>query len=400
MHTLPGIDTIQGNFVEIIKLNILSNRHSDVIQLLKAVGSSLKSICLLPSPLHHREEYVRNSNNTTAIIGFSARFFKGPLNKSRDSSFRATRFNISMPVPSSLRKMNLRGDERFQELCTNEKIGEKESDLIIIIESNDETTANKSFKTLLDAIIPSEVEIKKLQNGYVQHGGFNPLGYKDHISNLQDIKRAFPEQYRKYVYAHNGEAGSHIYDGSTYLVYRKYQINTNRWFNSQFSIQDSNGKNLYGSDAHNLVIGRDKQNSLVIDKESRVQLQSQFDEKQSVFAFNESHIRQANPRGFGLTNFGAKVKVRDARILRRGFSYFEHSHDGNEIIEGMFFFCFQSNIQERGFEFIHNEWLMSKFMGNRDHLLDPDTGVIEPLDGCYYFVPLVRNFPGDLFFSV
>jgi len=49
--------------------------------------------------------------------------------------------------------------------------------------------------------------------------------------------------------------------------------------------------------------------------------------------------------------------------------------------------AFQADIRDGGFEFIHNEWLLSDFNGAPDPLLAPESGLVEPLTGAYYFIP-------------
>lgn len=179
----------------------------------------------------------------------------------------------------------------------------------------------------------------------------------------------------------------------------KYIEHLETWSSQDFCYQDRNGCSYHGTTAREQVVGRSLDNDLVIDSQTGKDLTAEFDEAQGLHTFDEAHIRQANPRGQGKTNFGAPVVVKDARILRRSFPFTDVSPEMDTITQGLLFLCFQSNIQQRGFEFIHNEWLMSEFMGIRDKLLDPDSGIVEPIDGCYYFVPRVQMFPGDVFFT-
>ena len=70
------------------------------------------------------------------------------------------------------------------------------------------------------------------------------------------------------------------------------------------------------------------------------------------------------------------------------------------LTQGLHFLCFQNNIQQTGFEFINNIWLLNPmFRMSIDPILDPDKGVAEPLQGAYFFVPpMHRDFPGEIFF--
>ena len=398
MPQLPvvlGIDTPPANQIAILKIDIGSNLQEDALTALQTLGAVLSEFATLPS----MEDRTSHSSAITALVGFSARFFKGPLTYERDAYPHATRFSITAPVPPGLKRMHARYDDRFPALFTDELIGKKESDLIVICEA-DEATTLKKIITLLQALEEQyKLHCKTIHCGQHLNNGRDHLGFKDGISNLQDIRAYCPQTYLRHVYVHDGEAGSLTYDGGTYLVFRKYIEHLETWSSQDFCYQDRNGCSYHGTTAREQVVGRSLDNDLVIDSQTGKDLTAEFDEAQGLHTFDEAHIRQANPRGQGKTNFGAPVVVKDARILRRSFPFTDVSPEMDTITQGLLFLCFQSNIQQRGFEFIHNEWLMSEFMGIRDKLLDPDSGIVEPIDGCYYFVPRVQMFPGDVFFT-
>jgi deferrochelatase/peroxidase EfeB len=68
---------------------------------------------------------------------------------------------------------------------------------------------------------------------------------------------------------------------------------------------------------------------------------------------------------------------------------------------GLHFICFQNNIQQTGFEFINNIWLINPdFRRSTDGLMNPVGEIITPLEGAYYFVPPEQHsYPGDVFFE-
>lgn len=168
----------------------------------------------------------------------------------------------------------------------------------------------------------------------------------------------------------------------TYLVFRKYLTHVDRFPSSGEMLQyhDTRVGGTVSRTAAQIV-GRCPVSGAVVHARSGELLPSLPDESQVVESFLSSHIHKANPRGSGLSRFGDEVVVPDVRILRRSYPYC----DGEQ--EGLLFLCFQADIQQWGFEYIHNEWLMSEFNGGHDPLLNPDTGLVEVETGCYYFAP-------------
>jgi Dyp-type peroxidase family len=391
----PGIDTPPASQVVILKGDIDSNEQRDVLVALQALGRLLSQFATV-SPMYHG---LSSACESTALVGFSVRFFKGELTDERDERRQATRFSLKGAVPPGLQRMYAKYDDRFAELCTDGLVAEKESDLLIVCESDEQVRLHQIVEAIKTLEHEGSFRCRAMHWGALPPDGRDHLGFKDGTSNLQDLREMRPDVYRRYVFVHDGEAGSPAYNGGTYLVFRKYVEHLEYWFADDFRRLDSHGVCHVGIAARERAIGRSCGDNLVIDSQTGRLLPSEFDESQGLCAFDESHIRQANPRRRGKTNFGADVIVRDARILRRGFPFTERCAETDEMTRGLLFLCFQSDIQRRGFEFIHNEWLMSEFMGGKDMLLNPDAGIIEPIDGCYYFVPPVQNFPGDVFFQ-
>lgn len=401
MFLTLGVDNKQNERAILFKIDILSNNRAAAIELLSEFCSKLKSLPLLISFGKNISEESQPAK-PTVLFGFSARFFKGPLTDERDRIRHATRFDIKMPVPYCLRQMRAREDNRFKELCSQELIAAKESDILILFEFSDRD------RELSDLVVDElkmlhcqkKINLKSIHEGFFPPDGIGALGVKEGISNLQDVRARQPDLYREHIFVRNAEAGDEEYDGGSYLVFRKYNIDVERWFGDALTIKDNTGTEHCADKARNMALGRSAENNLVVDGATGRCLESERDEGQTIHSFDESHIKQANPRGKGKTNFGAEVSVKNARILRRSFSCQEIEPLTGKTIEGLLFLCFQKDIQSYGFEFIHNEWLMSRFYGGRDRLLDPESKIVEPVDGCYYFCPPFSEFPGDVFFNI
>jgi Dyp-type peroxidase family len=399
MFLIPGVDTKQNERVILFKIDIPSNERPAAIEFLSRACARLKQLSLIIS-FERNIKAEDESQKPTALFGFSARFFKGPLTNERDRIKRALRFNIDRPVPLCLRQMNAREDNRFPELASQGMISAKESDILIKLEFSEPEIADvllNEFKTLHGE---KKIILKSAYQGFLPKDGMSSLGVKEGISNLQDMRASQPDEYKSHIFIQDGEAGDHAYDGGSYIVFRKYNINVERWSSDSLVIKDNHGKEHYGEKARNLAMGRSAENSLVIDGKTNKCLEPEFDEKQGVRTFAEAHIKHCNPRGQGSTSFGFPVSVKNVRILRRSFFFKETDPGSGKTIDGLLFLCFQKDIQKHGFELIHNEWLMSQFLGGRDRLLDPESGIVEPVDGCYYFCPLFSEFPGDVFFDV
>lgn len=399
MSLIPGVENKQNEYLLLIKLDILSNHRSEANRLLSELSAKLKDLSITIS--FEKNVWVESPfARPTALFGFSARFFKGPLTNERDQNNYATRFGINLLVPPCLRQMNAREDNRFKELCSQELISQKESDVLILLEfaKRDSEIANLAISEINLLHSNKQINLKAIYQGFFPSNGIGALGANEGISNLQELRSSDPESYQKQIFVQNNSSDTQKYNGGSYVVFRKYLINDEYWFSDSFAIKGNNSKKYSADEARNMALGRSLKNNLVIDCQTQKYLSPEFDEKQSVNTFDESHIKHANPRRKGKTNFGTEVTVKDIRILRRSFSSKEIDYEGKSI-NSLLFLCFQNDIQKEGFEFIHNEWLMSQFLGGRDRLMDPESKIVEPVDGCYYFCPLFTKFPGDIFFN-
>ncbi len=388
---VEGVDTPPGRWAALLKLDVAGDSRAEGVAALRAVGEVLG-----------RAGRAGSGRGATALVGFSARFFRGPLRRGRDESGGpATRFGITAPVPPCLRRMDARGDERFAALAGDPCLAGCESDLLVLAEAHTAAERRTLRRIVRETAALRCVRLNAVEHGARRADGRGPDGYRDGVSNLQDLRRTERERYRRYVYAGEDDAGSPALAGGTYLVYRKYVEHLDRWLSDSFTVVDAQGKAHVGEAARERAMGRAAGDGRVVHRESGEALAPQPDCAEGRFAPDESHVRHANPRGEGHTQFGAPVCPRDVRILRRSFPFRDTDPATGRVRRGLLFLCFQANIQERGFEYVHNHWLMAAgFLGCRDAFLDPAAGVIEPVDGCYYFVPPAGggSFPGAPFF--
>jgi Dyp-type peroxidase family len=394
----PGIDTPQLKHVVVIKANICSDERSQAVTALRKLGGVLAELVLWAGTTADRPAAV--SERGTAILGFSARFFRGPLTRTRDTAPALHRYGIEGPVPADLGTMRARGDDSFRELCGDVRLRAKESDLIVVLESSYRHVVSETARRVRE--LERSVALRTVAEckGALSADSLGCLGARDGISNLQDIARDDPDAYRRHVYVRAGSGEPPVLHGGTYLVFRRYVEHRTRWLSDSLTVLDNAGSPRVGAAARELALGRAQNDNLVVDRETGAHLAPLHDERQGCRAFDESHIRQANPRGRGTTNFGSTVTVNsDARILRRSFPFTDIDPQTGSPRHGLLFMCFHNNITRSGFQFIHNEWLMSRFLGGRDRLLTPESGIIEPIDGCYYFVPPRWEFPGARFFG-
>jgi Dyp-type peroxidase family len=255
-----------------------------------------------------------------------------------------------------------------------------ETDLCLLLEAADRTTLDLALRAVQDV---TNVRVQRAHIGQQSFGNRDPFGFTDGVSNLQDLRRCEGERYTDLVFcrAADGEIAG------TYLVFRRYRCFPERLAAGlPVVIADKRGRSTRVLRPDQLV-GRCRQTGSVVSEQTGELLRAEADERQGAYAFHQSHLRKANPRGSGFTSFGHPVRVDEARILRRSYTYALPGPAKGNVEHGMLFLAFQSDIQHRGFEFIHNEWLMSDFNGAPDPLLAPEAGLVEPLTGCYYFVP-------------
>jgi deferrochelatase/peroxidase EfeB len=317
------------------------------------------------------------SREGTLLVGFTARFFKGEASSSRDTGSRSTRFGLEIAVPRCLKVPQIRGDSISTGRSALDAAREDEADLILLLEADREASCENWLRSL--AMLP-QTELRFTIASCSFRSGANALGYKEGLSNLQDVRRQDPERYRSYLLAGAGEDPLH--QGGTYLVVRQYGYDLQRWS------EQAPGK-------RDIIVGRSVSGQFVDSAGEEIPPSTPEAELASRIAAC-SHIRQVNPRGFARTQFGDAVRPPDVRILRRSSEIWQ---DGTPT--GILFACFQSNIQHRGFEYINNNWIMaSGFNSGRDLLLDPSNGFLRPGRTCYSFVPPSRSIPGDSFLSL
>lgn len=394
MHFIRiGIDSLQLTYVVLVKINIRGDAGHDAQQVLQEVDTILESRGVVGTKFPRDKRPVTSHAN----VGFSLRFFLGPWSLNRQhGSDKPRRFGIQLPIPYSLAEMRCRGDARFPQVSSVVKCGALESDLMVMFESMEYADA----RDLAEELLVAEKKLGTFQVASVNFGIHAPersrlLGLRDGISNLQDIKQDRPAQFKNYIFVQSGFEWSE-YEGGTYLVYRRYSVAATKMLDPDFCVRERGAKTFVGHEALARIVGRSPLTDLVVDRKGTALL-PEWDEAQASHAPPLTHIWKANPRGRASTSFKAPINVRDARILRRSFVDCDANCDG--IPTGLLFLCYQADIQQHGFEFIHNNWIMSHMSGGVDTLLDPDAGFVEPLDGCYYFVPPAGLHSGAVFFD-
>lgn len=318
-----------------------------------------------------------------ATVGFSARFFRGPWSQSRDLGGRR-RFGAKRRPPACLRAMRARGDNRSPFLATPAQIAAAESDLIVVLEADDPDRLRASLERLRQVVRDTVLQSRLVLFGHHSSTSDHPTGHGDGLSNLDDLRKTAAARYHRYIYIVEDSPRDHDWAGGTYLAFRRYQFDLERWLAPDFQPATPNGRS--GQRARDLVIGRESKSGRVIDADSGQLLRAEPDCAEGARAPVSSHIRHANPRGRGVTQFGSAITARDVRIRRRSFWVSES--EPNWPQPSIAFLSFQADIQRGGFEYINNQWLMpGGFLGGADPLLDPRTGVATPIDGCYYLVP-------------
>lgn len=271
-----------------------------------------------------------------------------------------------------------------------------------------------------EAFVPFGLDVLSVRHGFQRGDGRDHTGYNDAVDNLQARMASDPQYYRSKVYLphpappYPGEPDwsrdRPEYDGATYLVHRKYIEHLDRWNSDGFEVTDSRGRKFAGGEARGHAIGRDRESGRVICRMSGKLLKPEVDGAEVNLADNESHILKA--RGGITAPFSAPFpplsgsernvfNTQDIRIRRRGVNFCEIDARTGNVVYGLHFVCFQNNIQQTGFEFINNIWLMNPdFRLSKDGLFDIHARIVEPIEGCYYFIPPeYREFPGEVFFD-
>lgn len=455
----PGIDTHPPDFFLLAKLNIPFDDRERVIAALTAI-EDVRREKMDPTRTHGKVlpraetelPLVVRDLNLHLLTGFGLRFFLGTLKDRKDDEaipnfppggvFRprpVKRFAIrDRNVPHYLRTMNATGDRDWIakrlgagkpgapsaqsiDAAYSEWLSESEADLLLQIEANNLFLVVDLWDAVKRRVVDQfGLEVKSVQHGFNRGDGKDHTGFADGTSNLQERMVSDPLWYRSKIYlphpapAYPGEPDylrdDPRYDGGTYLVHRKYLENLQLWNAGDFEVRDHYGHVFRGAEARRHAIGRDPQTGRVISRSNDQQLEHEFDGAEVNLGYNEGHVLKARggvtapfegpfpPLKPGETNV---FSTQDIRIRRRGVNFAELDAATGQIAFGLHFICFQNNIQQTGFEFINNIWLLNPlFRRSRDGLFNPDAGIIEPLEGAYYFVPPEhRRYPGEIFFE-
>jgi Dyp-type peroxidase family len=461
MNLRPGIDTHPPDFFLLVKLNLAFDGRDEVVGLLRAIAQ-VEREKTDPARAHgevycedrvtRRPQLAVADLGLNLLVGFGLRFFLGPLehreadpgipNFPPGGTFAPRlpiRFGIKdRHVPLYLRTMNVFSDpahvrKRLAEAGAGkaptddevnaayaEWLSRSESDLFLVIESNNRFLTIDMWDAIRKAIEPFKVQVVGIQDAFNRGDKRDHTGYHDGTGNLQDKIISDPQWYRSKIYlphpapAYPGEPDwardDPRYDGGTYLVHRKFVEHLDRWHSDKFTVRDHYGKSFHGHDARQHAIGRDRETGHVISRSHGRLLSREADATEVNLAYDESHVLKA--RGGMTAPFAAPFpplkegesnvfNTQDIRIRRRGANFCEIEPETGRVVYGLHFMCFQNNIQQTGFEFIQNIWLDNAlFRRSQDGLFDPHTGFIEPTEGCYYFVPAEhRQYAGDVFFE-
>lgn len=414
-----------------------------------------------------RPAFVVADRRLNLLVAFGLRFFLGPLgspsragdpgvpNFPPGGTFAQrtpVRFGMTdRLVPLYLRTMSAQGDRQWMETVLtqanggaapapedvdtayNNFLSSAESDLLLQIECENDFLMIDFWDAIRERVVdPSGLIIVAIERGSSRKDGKAHIGFFDGTSNLQDKMREDPMWYRGKIYnpvpaaaypGHPVPASNDPrfnppvqtrddprYDGGTYMVYRKYLENLDRWYSDDFEIEDSYGRKFKGEEARRHAVGRHPATGNAINRSSNKQLVSEPDHTEINLSYNEGHALKARggttapfmgpfpPVPLGQSN---AFNTQDIRVRRRGIAYSQTNPQTGKVEYGLHFICFQNNIQQTGFEFINNIWLINPdFRRSTDGLMNPVGAIITPLAGCYYFVPPDQHsYPGDVFFE-
>ncbi|MER5863177.1 Dyp-type peroxidase [Kitasatospora sp. NPDC002040] len=378
-----GIDSEQPGRTLVVQADLTADRVEDCLRTLTALTRALGAAGARPG-------FARVAAGApvvapTVLVGFSARLFGGPWTVLRDDEEHSARWGHRVRRPSSLRMMDAKRDDEYPAFRTESQYIAHETDLVLVAEADRQDQLDTVQEVLREVEAAGGLAVRAVHRGGLLAGGRDPFGFEDGTSNLQYLREHDPERYADLVLDRDLYGGGGGDSAGSYLVFRRYRTFPERLTAAEpLELPASRGvpaRSLTPVE----VVGRCPASGLVVDALTRRPLPAEPDERQGARAIPQSHVRQANPRGQGTTNFGHAVRVPDARILRRSYPYVGEGPDGTEC--GLLFMAYQAEIQHSGFEFIHNEWLMSQFNGAPDPLLAPESGLVEPLTGCYYYVP-------------
>ena len=451
MNRRPGIDTPPPSDFLVVKLNLPFDDRDRAIETLTDLEQVYRAA--VDPEREHDGKGVIDGWGLNLLVAFGLRFFLGPLHGRKDEEAvpnfppggiftprRPTRFEMAdRSVPLYLRTMAAAGDRDFvasrlaastgAQLTEHEVdaayqawLDKNESDLILYIEANNRYLCVDLWERIRVGVVEKHgLQLAlPIDESYGRNDGRDTIGWRDPVSNMDDLIENEPQYYRSKIYLPHPAPGfpgedqtnrdDLRYNGGTYLVHRKYIENLEKWNSDEFTITDNYGRTYTGEEARNRAIGRDRVTDRVIRASDGELLDHEYDAQDAHLAPVDSHIlmvRGGNPAPFsgpfpplpeGQVN---AFKIQDVRIRRRGGNWREIDPATGRATYGLHFFCFQNNIQQTGFEFINNIWLLNPhFRLNGDHLLDPSKGIGEPVGGCYYFVPPPhRNHAGEVFFE-
>ena len=463
MNSRPGIDDNPADFMYLVKLNAPFDDRAMMIGVLKGLQAvqdekmdparTFSSRRLADGATARR--HVLADLHLNLLVAFGLRFFLGPLgspgrqNEQGVPNFPPggvfsprvpTRFGMSdRVVPMYLRTMNASGDKGWITAALTARNGgttpsaedidtaftawlaHGEADILLQIECENDFVAVDFFDAIRKRVIdPEGLQVVSVHRGTSRGDGKAHIGFFDGTSNLQQMMRNDPVNYRAHVYlptpssAYPGQPSEvrddPRYDGGTYLVYRKYLENLDKWFADDFQVTDFYGNIYKGDEARLHAIGRDPKSGKAISRMSNKQLNEEPDHTEINLSYNEAHALKARggvtapfmgpfpPVAVGHSNV---FNTQDIRIRRRGIAFSEMNPQTGGVDYGLHFICFQNNIQQTGFEFINNIWLINPdFRRSTDGLMNPVGEIITPLEGSYWFVPPVQhNYPGDVFFQ-
>jgi Dyp-type peroxidase family len=276
------------------------------------------------------------------------------------------------------------------------------------------------WDALRAVVVRHGARVAGIRHGFNRGDQRDHTGFHDGVANLQDTLKQDPHEYRQQIYlphpapAFPGEPTTARddprYDGGTYMVVRSYIEHLDRWNAKNFEVTDFFGKKFHDEDARRHAIGRDRETGCVISRANGAHLVRERDSTETNLGYNESHVLKA--RGGTIAPFSGPFppvakgnynvfSTQNIRIRRRGTNFADIDPTTGAVTYGLHFICFQNNIQQTGFEFINNIWLMNPmFRRSKDGLFDPDNGIIEPIEGAYFFLPAEhRAFPGDVFWD-
>lgn len=459
----PGVDDDPADFMLLVKLNAPFDDRKKMINVLKEIQRVQDDKMNPLRTFAHKHEadgtkspqFVVADLHLNLLVAFGLRFFLGPIgSKGRQNEEgipnfppggvytprTPTRFGMKdRVVPMYLRTMNAVGDQGWIQQVLTEQGGGKtptpaavhaaynqwlaagEADILLQIECENLYLVIDFWDAIRKRVVdPYGLELAGFQQGFSRQDGKAHIGFFDGTSDMQEKMRTDPLWYRSKVYLPTPSAAypgapSEVrddprYDGGTYMAYRKYQENLDKWFSDDFEVTDFYGKKFRGEEARLHAIGRHPQTGKAINRASNKQLEDEPDHTEINLSYNEAHALKA--RGGQVAPFMGPFppvkqghsnvfNTQEIRLKRRGIAYAEMDTETGKVEYGIHFICFQNNIQQTGFEFINNIWLINPdFRRSTDNLMNPVGNIITPIEGAYFFVPPEQHsYPGDVFFE-